>query len=277
MENLPGYSIRPSAITESGEVFFTDGTITVVPNQPACEAYGYRYDSATGTCRAFTFSTNLGRNLINENNMVQGAGNVTESGTNNTYIMGEANTVKGDSRNNIIIGSNNEIANGVSTASVLGSYGFAQRDGEVVIGGGGFSGAGKGYAQSSVVTLTGTTTDATATNLFVNGNSSITTIARDANAIPTSFTGFEANVMGVRTGGTASGSVNDRILLRATGIVYEKAPSQSVSTLGSTGTVAGWTAGVDFSGSFDMHFEVTGAANMNISWSCTLNLYELKI
>tara|TARA_R100001530_G_scaffold92_1_gene148 strand:+ start:187 stop:1020 length:834 start_codon:yes stop_codon:yes gene_type:complete len=277
MENLPGYSIRPSAITASGEVYFTDGTITVVPNQPACEAYGYRYDSSTGTCRAFTFSTNLGRNLINENNMVQGAGNVTESGTNNTYIMGEANTVKGDSRNNIIIGNNNEIANGVSTASVLGSYGFAQRDGEVVIGGGGFSGAGKGYAQSSVVTLTGTTTDATATKLFVNGNSSITTIARDANAITTSFTGFEANVMGVRTGGTAAGSVNDRILLRATGIVYEKAPNQSVSTLGSTGTVTGWTAAVGFSGSFDMDFQVTGAANMNISWSCTLNLYEIKI
>ena len=277
MENLPNYSIRPSAITASGEVYFTDGTITVVPNQPACEAYGYRYDSSTGTCRAFTFSTNLGRNLINENNMVQGAGNVTESGTNNTYIMGEANTVKGDSRNNIIIGSNNEIANGVSTASILGSYGFAQRDGEIVIGGGGFSGAGKGYAQSSVVTLTGTTTDATATKLFVNGNSSITTIARDANAITTSFTGFEANVMGVRTGGTAAGSVNDRILLRATGIVYEKAPNQSVSTLGSTGTVSGWTAAVGFSGSFDMDFQVTGAANMNISWSCTLNLYEIKI
>ena len=277
MENLPNYSIRPSAITASGEVYFTDGTITVVPNQPACEAYGYRYDSSTGTCRAFTFSTNLGRNLINENNMVQGAGNVTESGTNNTYIMGEANTVKGDSRNNIIIGSNNEIANGVSTASVLGSYGFAQRDGEIVIGGGGFSGAGKGYAQSSVVTLTGTTTDATATKLFVNGNSSITTIARDANAITTSFTGFEANVMGVRTGGTAGGSVNDRILLRATGIVYEKAPNQSVSTLGSTGTVAGWTGAVGFSGTNDMDFQVTGAANMNISWSCTLNLYEIKI
>ena len=277
MENLPGYSIRPSAITESGEVFFTDGTITVVPNQPACEAYGYRYDSSTGTCRAFTFSTNLGRNLINENNMVQGAGNVTESGTNNTYIMGEANTVKGDSRNNIIIGSNNEIANGVSTASVLGSYGFAQRDGEIVIGGGGFSGAGKGYAQSSVVTLTGTTTDATATKLFVNGNSSITTIARDSATSSTSFTGFEANVMGVRTGGTAAGSVNDRILLRATGIVYEKTPNQSVATLGSTGTVTGWTGAVGFSGTNDMDFQVTGAANMNISWSCTLNLYEIKI
>ena len=276
MENLPGYSIRPSAITSSGEVYFTDGTITVVPNQPACEAYGYRYDSATGTCRAFTFSTNLGRNLINENNMVQGAGNVTESGTNNTYIMGEANTVKGDSRNNIIIGSNNEIANGVSTASVLGSYGFAQRDGEIVIGGGGFSGAGKGYAQSSVITLTGTTTDATATKLFVNGNSSINTIARDSATSSTSFTGFEANVIGVRTGGTAAGNVYDRILLRATGIAYLKADSQSVSTLGSFGTVSGWTGALAFSGTNDMHFQVTGAANMNISWSCTLNIYEIK-
>jgi hypothetical protein len=31
-----------------------------------------------------------------------------------------------------------------------------------------------------------------------------------------------------------------------------------------------------FSGS-DMIFEVTGATDMNISWSCTLNLYEVII
>ena len=135
MENLPGYSIRPSAITASGEVYFTDGTITVVPNQPACEAYGYRYDSATGTCRAFTFSTNLGKNLINENNMVQGAGNVTEKGTNNTYIMGESNTVKGDSRNNIIIGNNNQISNAVNNTFVYGTLAESTSDNSIVLGG----------------------------------------------------------------------------------------------------------------------------------------------
>ena len=84
--------------------------------------------------------------------------------------------------------------------------------------------------------------------------------------------------MGVRTGGSAgSGAANDRILLRATGIVYLKADNQSVATLGSSGTVAGWTTAVDFSSTNDMHLSVTGAADMNISWSATLNIYQIIV
>ena len=260
---ITGFEVKPTRTTEAGTVIFTDGTDEVTPNQLQCEAYGY--------------NTGLGRAFSNLSNFIKGTGNSTQTGTNNTLVMGESNTVAGLSRNNLIIGSNNEISNGVNNATVVGNYGLAERDGEFVVGGGGFSGAGKGYAQHSTITLTGTTTDATPTNLFVNGNSSITTIARDANTILTSFTGFEANVMGVRTGGTAAGAVDDSIFLRATGIIHVKAYSQSVSTLGSFGTVTGWTAAVNDSGAFNLHFEVTGAANMDISWSATLNIYEIKV
>ena len=48
--------------------------------------------------------------------------------------MGESNTTKGDNRNNIIIGDYNELANGVKNATILGNYGEAQRDGEIVFG-----------------------------------------------------------------------------------------------------------------------------------------------
>jgi hypothetical protein len=177
---LNGYSVKPAFINGVGEVLFTDGTIAVTPNQQQCEAYGYTYDRASGTCKAFTYSASLGKSLNNQSNYVRGANNTTETGTNNTHIMGESNTVKGLSRNNIIVGSNNEIANGVNNAAVFGNYGLAQRPGEVVISGGGFSGAGKGYAQSSYITLTGTTTDATPTSLFVNGDSATTIIARSS-------------------------------------------------------------------------------------------------
>jgi hypothetical protein len=272
---LNGYSVKPAFINGVGEVLFTDGTIAVTPNQQQCEAYGYTYDRASGTCKAFTYSASLGKSLNNQSNYVRGANNTTETGTNNTHIMGESNTVKGLSRNNIIVGSNNEIANGVNNAVVFGNYGLAQRPGEVVIGGGGFSGAGKGYAQSSYITLTGTTTNASATNLFVNGDASNTIIARSSTS---SFQGFEATVIGVRTGGTHhSGAVNDRICLRVTGLVYLKAVDQSSTDLGKSGTTGGWAAEVAFSGTNDMLFAVTGAADMNISWSCTLNLYEVII
>jgi hypothetical protein len=272
---LKGYDVKPSSTSTLGVVTFTDGRNDIIPNQQQCEAYGYTYDKASGTCSTFRYNTNLNRSFSNESNKVQGANNTTETGTNNTLIIGQNNTVKGLSRNNIIVGNENEIANGVNNASVFGNYGIAERDGEVVIGGGGFSGTGVGKAQSSTITLTGTTTDASATNLFVNGDASTTIIARSSTS---SFQGFEATVIGVRTGGSAgSGAVNDRICLRVTGLVYLKAVDQSSTDLGKSGTTGGWAAEMAFSGTNDMLFAVTGAANMDISWSCTLNLYELKI
>ena len=273
---IKGFEVKPTRTTELGDVIFTDGTNEITPNQLQCEAYGYTYDKASGTCSAFRYNTNLNRAFSNLSNFIKGSGNSTQTGTNNTLVMGESNVVAGLSTNNIIIGSNNEISNGVSNASIFGNYGIAERDGEVVIGGGGFSGVGKGYAQSSTITLTGVTRTATPDNLKVNGDSATTIIARDT--IIGSFQGFEANVMGVRTGGSAaSGAVDDRIFLRATGIVYKIVADQSVETLGSFGTIDGWTAAIVFSGTNDMFLEVTGVADMNISWSATLNIYEIKV
>ena len=273
---IKGYEIKPFSILPNGVVEFTDGTNNEIqPNELQCQAYGYTYDKVTGTCFAFKTANNLNKNIQNINNNTQGRNNSIELGTNNTYIMGESNTVKGLSRNNIIVGSNNEIKNGVNNTTIFGNYGISQRDGEVVVGGGGFGGTGKGYAQSSTLTLTGTTTDASATNLFINGDSATTIIDRQSGVL--SFQGFEANVIGVRTGGAASGSTYDRIFLRATGLIFLKNASQTVTTLGSFGTVSGWTAAVAFSGTNDMHFTVTGAASMNLSWSATLHLYEMIV
>ena len=92
---LQGYLIKPASIDSLGTVTFTDGTNAITPNQQQCEAYGYTYNETTGTCSAFIFSENLGRNVINENNFIQGSRNVTEVGTNNTYVMGENNIVRG--------------------------------------------------------------------------------------------------------------------------------------------------------------------------------------
>jgi hypothetical protein len=270
---LNGYSVKPASVDGLGIVSFTDGRIELTPNQQQCEAYGYTYDRASGTCKAFTYSTSLGKSLNNQSNYVRGTNNTTETGTNNTHIMGESNTVKGLSRNNIIVGSNNEIANGVNNAVVFGNYGLAQRPGEVVFGGGGFSGTGKGYAQSSVITLTGTTVGATTTDLYVNGDSANTIIARNGNV----FTGFEAKVIAIRTGGTnPTGAIDDRKFNRVTGIVLGNTVNQTATLLGSFGTLGSITTNIAFSGA-DMIFQVTGNANRNISWSCTLNLYEVII
>ena len=125
---LTGFDVKPLSTSPIGVVTFTDGTNAVTPNQLQCEAYGYTYNQADGTCSIFRFNTNLNRSFSNESNKLQGTGNTTETGTNNTYIIGENNTVKGFSRNNIVVGNNNEIANGVNNAFVYGTLGEATAD-----------------------------------------------------------------------------------------------------------------------------------------------------
>jgi hypothetical protein len=275
MDYKKGFSVKPTSVSSIGQVTFTDGTNDMLPNQLECEAYGYTYNKASGTCSAFSFNTNVVRSFNNESNRIVGSNNTIESGTGNTLIMGENNRVKGLSRNNLIIGNNNEIANGINNTTVIGNYGEAQRDGEVVIGGGAFEGEGAGYGQSSILSLSGTTTDATQTNLFVNSSSTNTIIARGSTS---SFQGFDVNVLGVRTGGSAGGSVNDRIYIQATGLVYLKdLQGGTARTIGNYGTTTGWTSAIDFSGTNDMHLSVTGVADMDISWSATINLYEMKV
>jgi hypothetical protein len=126
------------------------------------------------------------------------------------------------------------------------------------------------------MSLSGTTTDATQTNLFINSSSTNTIIARGST---NSFQGFEVNILGIRTGGVAgAGAVNDRIFLRATGMVYLKdLQGGVVRTQGAYGTTTGWTSAVVFSGTNDLHLSVTGVADMDISWSATLHLYEITV
>lgn len=274
MQFRTGLSVKPKEIQRNGLVIFTDGTNDVTPNQADCEAYGYTYNEETQTCQAFHYSPTTQEGVRNITNVIRGQNNFTEKGTRNTFILGQNNTTKGDNKDSIIVGDNNEIALGVNNATVLGSYGVAQRDGEIVFGGGGFNGAGKGYGQSSIISLSGTTTNATPTKLKVSNSSSTEVIAR---ASTSSFQGFEAKLIGVRTGGTAGGSVDDRVFINVAGLVHERTADQTKTTLGSHGTVTGWTGDVIFTAPNDMFFAVTGAANMNISWSCTLHLYEMKV
>ncbi|HSG32536.1 MAG TPA: hypothetical protein VLB82_13450, partial [Thermodesulfobacteriota bacterium] len=224
------------------------------------------------TCKAFMYNSNIERNIANVNNNVQGSRNVTETGTNNTYIMGENNTVNGLSRNNIIVGSNNEIANGINNASVFGTYGIALRDGETVFGGGGFNGLGKGYAQSSTFMLTGTTTNGSDVPLYVNGDPNTTIIARDSG----SYIGYKFEIVAVRTGGTHAGSIGDRTFMELNGINDSTVSDEHLETINKTGNVTGWAASTDLTGG-DMTLQVCGAVNMNISWSVTANFYEIKI
>jgi hypothetical protein len=278
MDYLPGYTVKPFLVQATGKVVFTDGTNNNLnTNQVTCEAYGYRYDTESGTCRSFKYNTNLEESAANMSNKINGNNNRIESSSNFIQVNGQANTLNGFNNNCSIIGANNLIENGVNNSTVLGNFGEALRDGEVVIGGGGRGESQKlGAVQSSVMSLFGRTTSAAETNLSVN-ESIDTVIARDYDDSANTFTGFEAMVIGVRVGGASgSGAVNDRIIIKGEGIVHLKTATQSRTTLATFGTTTGWLTQVVFSGVNDMHLSVTGALGMDIEWSATMKFYEMK-
>ena len=64
---LNGMTTKPLAVSALGTItFVTDVLIgdemtevEITPNQAQCEAYGYTYNRATGTCSVFRYNTNL--------------------------------------------------------------------------------------------------------------------------------------------------------------------------------------------------------------------------
>jgi hypothetical protein len=271
---LNGYSVKPAFINGVGEVLFTDGRIEVTPNQQQCEAYGYTYDRASGTCKAFTYSTSLGKSLNNQSNYVRGANNTTETGTNNTHIMGESNTVKGLSRNNIIVGSNNEIANGVNNANVSGTLGEATADNSKVLGG---NANGDTLGERQTMTLMyGTQTTAGATvDAYLNNTIDSYFVVPENTAVY-----FQSETLAVRVGGTSgAGAVGDFKSWVERGVVINKSGTLSIvrsrTTPASSGTTTGWAPINSVSGTNFLQ-TVTGATNMNIEWASTIRMTQLK-
>ena len=270
---LTGFTVKPLSVSALGVVSFTDGAREITPNQLQCEAYGYTYNKAAGTCSIFRYNTNLNRSFNNSNNSTKGAQNVTETGTNNTLIMGESNTVKGFSRNNIIIGSNNEIANGVNNANVFGTFGEATADNSIVLGGNaGSDSLGK---RQAIQLIYGTqTTDGIDAYSYLNGITDSFFVVPENTAIM-----FEADILAVRVGGTGSGAVGDFKTWIETGVVINKSGELSVdsSTIShsNSGSTGGWDAVSTVSGT-NYIMSVEGAADKTIEWVSNIRFTQLK-
>tara|TARA_R110002020_G_scaffold43309_2_gene126073 strand:+ start:4821 stop:5669 length:849 start_codon:yes stop_codon:yes gene_type:complete len=271
---LNGYLIKPAAVNSEGQVMFTDGTNIITPNQQQCEAYGYTYNEATGTCSAFRFSMNLNRNLINQNNNVKGSGNSTETGTNNTCIMGENNTVKGISRNNIIIGSNNEIAHGVDNANVYGTLAQATADNSIVLGGN--AGADTlGERQNMTLMYGKQTTDNSTVDAFLNNTTNSYFIVPENTVIY-----FQSETLAVRVGGSSgSGAVGDFKSWVERGVVKNASGTLSIdrsrTSPADSGSTSGWSP-INSVSEIKLLQTVKGANNMTIEWVSTIRITQLK-
>ena len=270
---ITGFTVKPASISALGTVTFTDGTNDVTPNQLQCEAYGYTYNKVTGTCSTFRYNTNLNRAVANENNKTFGSGNSTQTGTNYTLVMGENNTVRGFSRNSIITGNQNEIANGVNNANVSGTLGEVTADNSKVLGGNA-NGDTLGERQAIQLLYGTQTTDGTVSHSYLNNTSGSYFVVPENTAIM-----FEADILALRVGGTAAGSVGDYKTWIETGVVINKSGTLTVdsSTIShsNSGTTGGWDAVSTVSGT-NYIMSVEGATDKTIEWVSNLRFTQLK-
>jgi len=273
---LSGFDVKPSSTSVLGVVTFTDGTNDITPNQLQCEAYGYTYDKASGTCSTFRYNTNLNRSFSNESNKVQGANNTTETGTNNTLIIGQNNTVKGLSRNNIIVGNKNEIANGVSNANVYGTFGEATADNSIVLGGNVATDL-LGERQSIQVLYGTQTTNGTNTVSYLN-NTTDKLLAVPENAVMY----FHADVVAVRVGGTdtsGGGAVGDFASWVERGVIINKSGTLSIErerdAIKHSGHTTNWQPTGIVSGT-NFAMRVRGHADTTIEWCSNITFTQIK-
>ena len=270
---LTGFDVKPLSTSSLGVVTFTDGRNAVIPNQLQCEAYGYTYNKADGTCSIFRFNTNLDRNFNSINNKVEGTGNSTETGTNNTYVIGENNTVRGLSRNNIVVGSNNEIANGVNNANVYGTLGEATADNSIVLGGN--VAADLLGERQSIQVLYGTqTTNGTNTVSYLNNTTDKLLAVPENSAMY-----FHADVIALRVGGTGTGNLGDYASWVERGVIINESGTLSISrerdAIKSNGSVSNWQPTGIVSGT-NFAMRVRGATDVTIEWCSNITFTQIK-
>ncbi len=277
MEYRKGYTIKPKEISQSGEVTFTDGTNDVVANQAVCEAYGYTYNKESATCNAFKYSTRINENTNISTNIIGGAKNTLERGSDNILVVGEKNLTKGVNRNIFMSGAENEIETGVNNSSIIaGKFGIIENQGEIVVGGGGFNTA-LGLAQTSFIQQSGNTTDGTQTSLYTQY---ITNkfIEKPSNSV----IGFEANVIGVNTG-VGEGTAGQYGYVQITGAVTFTNGLASTYHQATTHIVAPGTSGMNITAvmkdatATSFGVAVTGLEETYIQWIAEVKLWRNKI
>lgn len=271
---LQGYPIKPATISGTGIVTFTDGRYSVEPNQQQCEAYGYTYNPITGTCNAFTFSTNLSTAINNETNIVSGQGNVTGVGTGNTHIIGQSNEVLEPTRNNLIVGNQNQITYNVDNTASFGTLGEVTATNSIVLGGN--AGTDILGERQNITLIYGVQTPGDASTL-ANLNNTVDSFFQP---IENSVFYFQSEILAVRVGGASlAGAVGDYKSWVERGVVKNASGTLSISrsqtAIVDSGSTTGWSTENTVSGS-DFRVSVSGARQMTLEWIATIRITQIK-
>jgi len=286
---------RPWKVTNAGIVIFTPTgddreKEEVSANESLCEAYGYTWDDATGTCRAFTPNPLLENAFRNETNLISGQENFAGSGTTNCQIVGSENTIIGSSRNNTIVGTNNSISEYVNNASVYGTSGEATANNSIVLGGNSLNSdivLNVANRQTMTFMYGVTTTDGTTTNAYLNNRVPVADSATTTNnpydsyfVVPENTAiYFQSETLAVRVGGTATGAVGDFKSWVERGVVVNKSGVLNIvrsrTSPAADGNHSSWSPINSVSGTYFLQ-TVTGKANMTIEWASTIRMTQIK-
>jgi len=281
MDFKKGYKIKPKRIDDNGLVIFTDGTREMFANERCCLEYGYHYNKQTGKCYAYPVSRAVTKKLnIKDKVKDFGAGNKIK-GTSNSLISGSSNKTEGGNNNLLVSGSFHEVGLNIQDSSLIGgNFGKVLRRGEVVIGGGGFydtstdSGTA-GLTQMSTILLSGTTTNATETNLSIQGDgSSYITVQSN------SLLAFECHINAICTGGD-DGTAGHYRYEKIVGTVLinedgDRTYNQTTTTVKSNGTIGSTATTLGNTGD-DVSIIVVGTLNLNVQWSASIIITENKL
>jgi hypothetical protein len=174
---VKGQYIKPEKVALDGTVEFINANgDRSKANKASCEAYGYKWDKVSNSCRAYPRSRfNLVSKIaLNVGNKTSGPRNEVKEGSFYNDINGADNIIGTQVQNSTVSGRGNEIIDNIHNASVSGSNAKVQRQSEIALGGGNFGEdvSLNGYSQSSAIHCTARTSGA---GTFIAGVAGIST------------------------------------------------------------------------------------------------------
>tara|TARA_R110000764_G_scaffold41620_2_gene93684 strand:+ start:3816 stop:4682 length:867 start_codon:yes stop_codon:yes gene_type:complete len=283
MEYLRGQIIKPDRTLDTGQVIFTNGEAPCEANQQTCIAYGYEWDSNSNTCMAFrpTSFVNLMTATLKIGNKLNGIRNEVKEGAFNNDINGVDNTIGEGVQNSVISGKGNVIDKGIHNASVSGAYGKAQRQHEIVLGGGNYAQAVNynGYSQSSTLQCSIITNGSGSFIATVGGNPYVSN-----NLIPVqthSVIVFKLTGIAIDTVGGANWSFFSKWVVQMDNN-RQATYCNADSGLDCGGIPEGWTmpyfnqmGGGEYDWG-DLELRVAGVSEMEIMYNIKLELLETR-
>ena len=285
IQTKKGLVLKPDSISDLGNVTFTDGTLTgLFADQKTCEAYGYKYNLATGTCSAFTTNFNTVGSVTERNKINLGTNNEIPANAQNNLVVGTNNLQDSFNNNTFILGNEHEIEATIKNASILGgSRATVNRQSEVSIGGGQRTISDSTSAttfnsrrKTSTLELSCVTIDNTATNMTIQGDGE-----SFINVENNSIIGYDIYVTRLELGGS-SGVVGNYSYRNIRGAVkidnsgtmsFVVGFSRNIAKIGQNGTCI--MADSTIGGVPSISVNVQDRNNVYNLWSASVTLHEV--